>query len=305
MDHRRILITGASGLLGHAIADRLTKETEVVRLGHRQVGAEERSLDLTEPGALEELGREDWDAVVHCAAYRSPDYCEMHREAAWELNAMVPARLAALARRRGARMLHISTDYVFPGTHPPYREDDPCQPVNYYGETKVAAERGVAAADPGAVILRIGALYATPAGVAGSPMLEEAVRAVFAPRPVELDNRIMRYPLFVEDVAEVVRFFLERDEEAGVVHVGAQMGVTRYGWACLVARFLEAETDALRPSSRDLSRSAVRPVDVRLVVDRLCSLGAPVPRDGDKVLPFVLDRSRDWVRQIAEGARLD
>lgn len=304
MQYRRILVTGASGLLGRAVATRLAEEGAVLRLGHRQAGEGAYALDLTGPDAFAQLESMEWDAVVHCAAYRSPDFCEEHRDAARLLNALVPARLATLARRRGARLIHISTDYVFPGTHPPYHEDDACGPVNYYGETKLEAERGVAATAPGAVILRIGALYGRPTRVAGSPMLEEALRAIYSPRKAELDDRIMRYPLFTGDVAEVVRFLLEQPAVTGVIHVGAQMGVTRYRWTRFVADCLGVTGATLEPASRDLSRSAKRPLDACLAVDRLRALGGPLPRDADKVLPWLLAECRGWVEAVAASAAL-
>jgi dTDP-4-dehydrorhamnose reductase len=300
MRRATILITGASGLLGYAMWNRLRAGAEVVPLGNLHAGPDIRPLDLADPGALAVLEDASWNAVIHCAAYRRPDYCEQHRAAAWWLNAVVPARLAAVARRRGARMIHVSTDYVFPGTHPPYREHDACRPVNYYGETKLEAERGVAEAHPGAVILRIGALYGVPGTRVGSPLLEEAVRAVWAPAPVELDDRIMRYPLFVGDVAEVAAFLLGREEVSGVVHCGAPLGVTRYGWAGLVARCLGVEAGGWLPSLRDSTRSAVRPLNSQLAVDRLRALGGPLPRGADAVLPEVIALCPDWIRALRD-----
>jgi dTDP-4-dehydrorhamnose reductase len=297
---QNILVTGASGLLGYGLTNRLRTDAEVLPLGCHHPAADMRALDLTEPGALAVLEGLRWDALVHCAAFRSPDYCEQHRGASRLLNAMVPARLADLAHRRGARMIHVSTDYVFPGEQPPYREGDPCRPVNYYGETKLEAEGGVAAACPGAVILRIGALYGEPCVQMGSPLLEEALRALWAQRSVELDNRIMRYPLFVGDVADVVAFLLGRDDISGVIHCGAPFGVTRFGWAEFVARCLGIQSAGLVPSVRLNTQSAPRPVNSCLAVDRLRALGGPLPRGADVVLPGVLVRCGDWISSLRE-----
>lgn len=293
-----ILVTGASGLLGYALTNRLRRDADVLPLGFLHAAPETRALDLTKPEALAALEDLRWDALVHCAAFRSPDYCEQHREAARHLNAIVPARLAELARRRGARMIHVSTDYVFPGTQPPYREDDPCGPVNHYGVTKREGECGVAAAYPDAVILRIGALYGAPDVHMGSPLLEEALRALWAPPPVEVDDRVMRYPLFVGDVAEVVAFLLERESAAGVVHCGAPLGVTRLGWARLVAGCLGVGSAGLVPAVNRSATSALRPLNSQLAVDRLRAMGGPLPRGADGVLPGVLAGCGDWIRSL-------
>jgi dTDP-4-dehydrorhamnose reductase len=298
MRYQNILVTGASGLLGSALVNRFRAEADVIPLGGHHAAPGTRALDLADPGALAVLEGLRWDALVHCAAFRSPDYCEQHRASARQLNAIVPARLADLARRRGARMIHVSTDYVFLGTQPPYHEDDPCQPVNYYGETKREAECGVAAAYPGAVILRIGALYAAPDVQMGSPLVEEALRALWAPPPVEVDDRIMRYPLFVEDVADVAAFLLGREDIAGVIHCGAPFGVTRLGWARFVAQCLGIGSAGLVPAAHRSAQSALRPVDSRLAVDRLRALGGPLPRGADLVLPGVLAGCGDWIRSL-------
>jgi dTDP-4-dehydrorhamnose reductase len=286
---RNVLVSGASGLLGSAVVQRLARVTGVLPLAHAHPHAGMRCVDLTDPSALARLGDEPWDAVVHCAAYRSPDFCEQVREAAHVLNAVAPAQLAALAAARGARMIHISTDYVFPGTQAPYREDDPCAPVNYYGQTKLEAEQAVARQHPAAVILRIGALYADPAAGVPAPLLEEGLAAACAQQTVELDNRIVRYPVLNADVAEVIGFLLEGDY-AGVLHAGAETPVTRYGWTRMIAGYLGRDTSHLRPTDRDLARPAPRPVDTGLAVERLRGLGGPLPRNCEQVLPAILAR---------------
>ena len=126
-------------------------------------------------------------------------------------------------------------------------------------------------------------------------MIEEGIEAVLDGRSIGQDHVLKRYPLHVDDVVEVIRFLLERREIAGVVHAGTQYGVTRYEWALLIGRQLGARTGHVRSALVDVSRKAPRPPDARLSVERLRELGGPVPRDCDKVLPEVLERSRGWI----------
>ncbi len=285
------MVTGASGLLGTAVVAALRPHADVFPVAGHHAREGMRALDLADPCQLAALADEPWDALVHCAAFRSPDFCEQNRAAAVRLNAEVPVDLARLARRRRARMVHISTDYVFPGTQPPYREDSPREAVNLYGQTKIDAERGIEGEYPAAGILRIGALYGVPTPAVGSPMLQEALDAVCATGVQELDDRIVRCPSLVDDVAQTIRFLLEADV-SGIVHASAQSAYTRYAWTKLVAAAL-GESDAhLRPTDRDLSRPARRPVDSRLSVERLCALGGPVPRNAEEVLPGLAARLR-------------
>jgi S-adenosylmethionine synthetase len=285
----KILVTGASGLLGTAVTACLAPAATVIGVAHRHAGPGLRALDFTVPAAFDRLAAEDWNAVVHCAAFRSPDFCEEDREAARRLNAEAPARIAELAAARRARMIHISTDYVFDGTHPPYRETDPCAPVNYYGLTKWEAEQAVTRIYPAAVILRIGALYGAPPAPAASPMLDEALVAVCTTADVELDDRIVRCPSYTDDIAAVIRFLLALDC-AGVLHASAAQSVTRHAWTRLIAGLLGRDTGHLHPAERDLARPARRPVNPRLAVDRLKVLGGPIPRDCGDVLPLLLAR---------------
>lgn len=291
MPYRRVMVTGASGLLGTALVRALRADVEVLAVAGRHPREAMRAADLADPAQVAALGDEPWDALVHCAAFRSPDYCEQHRAEAMRLNAEVPGELARLARQRGARMVHISTDYVFPGTHPPYGETSPREALNWYGETKIMAEDRVAAEHPGAVILRIGALYGVPTPDVRSPMLEEALDALYAAGEQELDDRIVRHPSLVDDVARTICFLL-RSGRSGVVHANAEEAVTRYAWTQLVAAALGRSAAHLRRTDRDLSRPARRPVDAGLAVERLREWGGPVPRPASRVLPELADRIR-------------
>jgi dTDP-4-dehydrorhamnose reductase len=286
---KRVVVTGGSGLLGTAVVAELARHTAVLALGHRAPFPGVRLVDLTSPAALRALEAEAWDGLVNCAAYRSPDFCEQDREAARRLNADLPAALAALAAARGARLVHISTDYVFPGTRPPYREEDPCEPVNYYGETKRLAEEAVLQRHPAALVLRIPALYGEPPAPLTAPLVEEGLAAARAAGPVEQDDVIVRFPTNTADVAAVVAFALEQGL-AGRLHASAGQCFTRYAWARWLAELEGRDPAHIRPARHDPSRKARRPRDCQLAVDRLRALGGPVPRDAREWLPGLLAR---------------
>lgn len=283
----RFLVTGASGLLGTAVAHRLGREGTVQPLGHRTPVPGVQPVDLLDPGAIAALGDEPWDALVHCAAYRSPDFCDREPELARRLNAEVPGELAALAARRGAAMVHISTDYVFDGAHAPYGESSPTGPVNVYGATKLAGEHNVLAAYPAAAVLRIPALYGAPPPPLRSPLFEDALQAATAPAPKPQDDSIARYPTHVEDLAEVVAFLL-RERVAGVVHASAPERTTRYAWARTLAACIGADPDRIPRLDHDPERLAVRPLDTQLLCARLAALGGPLPRGYSFWLPPML-----------------
>lgn len=135
----RILVTGASGQLGYDV------ERELERRGIEHLGTSSRELDITDRAAVEHLMQSYRpDAVVHCAAYTKVDLAEDEPERCWAVNADGTRNLAAACRKTGAKLLYISTDYVFPGTgERSYETGDPTGPVNTYGRSKLAGELAV------------------------------------------------------------------------------------------------------------------------------------------------------------------
>lgn len=285
--HAKVLITGASGLLGTAIVEKLSTVCQAIPLCHRQVFPGMIETDLLDAAAVRRLDRLEWDAVVNCAAYRSPDVCERERERAHRLNVRMPHELARLAAARGAAMVHVSTDYVFPGVSPPYAEDDAPAPVNYYGQTKAEAEACVREAHPAAVVMRIPALYGNPPPPLVSTLVQEGIDAVLGGEPRELDNVTVRRPTLTDDVAVAVAALLEVGF-SGTIHVSAGEATTRYEWARAVARLLGRDAGHLRPGPTGVGSVARRPVDSHLSTRRLAGLGIAVPRDFSEVLPSLL-----------------
>jgi S-adenosylmethionine synthetase len=280
-----VLLTGASGLLGSAVSERLTREgIRVLGLCNRQAGPGLVPVDLLRTESARDVERLEWNAAVNCAAFRSPDYCETHRDEARELNVRVPEWLARLAAVRKAPFIQISTDYVFPGTRPLYTEASPVEPVNFYGQTKVEAEAAVLAAHDGALVMRIPALYGPFRPPVFSPLLQEGIEAALGADSLTLDDVTVRYPTAVADVAEVIARAIPR-RLTGLLHVSAGEAATRYAWACRIARWLGRDTARLRPGPAASDRPAKRPADCHLSTGRLESLGLPVPRPFSAVLP--------------------
>lgn len=135
----RVLVTGVSGQLGYDVARVLTQR------GIEYRGTSSKGLDITDRAAVEHLMQSYRpDALIHCAAYTKVDLAEDEPERCWAVNADGTRNLAAACREIGAKMLYISTDYVFPGTGEQFRRtDDPVSPVNTYGRSKLAGELAV------------------------------------------------------------------------------------------------------------------------------------------------------------------
>lgn len=129
MTEPRVLVTGAGGQLGRALRAFLPRADYRSR----------RELDVTDEVAVERA-LEGTEIVVHAAAMTNVDVCEARPDEAWAVNERGTQNIATAAHAGGAKVIHLSTDYVFPGDDPPYEEDDETRPVNVYGRTKDAAE---------------------------------------------------------------------------------------------------------------------------------------------------------------------
>lgn len=138
MSKKRIVIVGSGGRLGAALARQCSGKHEVATFNH----AEMDLGDQAHVGQL--LSPLRFDLLINCAALTNVDYCESHRDEARRVNADAPQLLAEICRSNGARLIHISTDYVFGGNHrTPYSEDDEARPTSVYGESKLAGENHV------------------------------------------------------------------------------------------------------------------------------------------------------------------
>ena len=173
MRRPRILLTGAQGQVGHALARLLPRNGEVIAL-------DRAALDLADADAIVAAVRAAApDLIINAGAYTAVDAAEQERAVAFAVNAQAPQVLAEEAKRLGALLIHYSTDYVFDGAaRAPYTEDAPVAPLNVYGESKLEGERAIAASGAHALTLRTSWVY----GLRGRNFLL-TIRRLAAQRP--------------------------------------------------------------------------------------------------------------------------
>ena len=209
LSQSRILITGANGMLAADVIDAL-----------RAAGAAD--VTLTDRDELDILDAEAVTAavaeaslVINCAAYTAVDAAEENEPTAFAINATGPAHLAAACAASGARLVHISTDYVFAGdATEPYAEDAPMAPAGAYGRTKAAGETAVRASGADALIVRTAYLYGR-----GGPCFPKTIaRAGKARGALSVVNDQIGQPTWTRDVAAFIVRLLEADAPAGTYH---------------------------------------------------------------------------------------
>ncbi|PTX97954.1 SDR family oxidoreductase [Opitutus sp. ER46] len=281
----RIFITGASGLLGAALA------AAAARAGHRVIGTRNRgcervpgvavlhALDAADEGAMHAaLTAEPVDAIVNCAAVSSPPDCERDPAGSRVINVELPRRLAAFAAERGVRLVHVSSEQVFDGDgREPYAPGDAVAPRNVYGRQKVEAEQAVAElTQDGAAIVRPPLLVGD--SLSGTRSLHEQLLAAWAAGQVpRLFTDEYRQPCGIGNLADVLLALTVRRDLGGVFHWAGRDLVSRYELAERIrVRFgLPAERAPLAPVTRAEvpAVAAVRPqylaLDVTALEERL------------------------------------
>src|SRR5437763_7468129 len=146
----KIVILGARGRLGAALMREYRDKFEVVGFNHAQ-------LDLAKPQEIHaKIDKLDFDVLINAAAFTNVDLCETEREQAFQINADAPRLLAEVCRDKNAKLIHISTDYVFDGEkREPYTEEDEARPISVYGASKREGERLALEANDRALVLRV------------------------------------------------------------------------------------------------------------------------------------------------------
>lgn len=265
---KRILICGSNGLFGQRLALMLSSQTEYEVLNtsrKRSFVFDDRlfdytQLDITKKGDVKSLVSSFHPTtIINAAAAADVDWCELHREDAWKINVVGVEHLIEAARKVGARLIHISTDYIFDGTHGPYSEDDKPNPISYYGKSKLASENAVRIAGIPYTIFRTIVLYGTGIGLRDN-FPTWVVKNLRACRTIRCSEDQFSNPTHVNDLAfaAVKGFELNRD---GMYHICGSERVSRFQFAVRTAELFGLDTGLIqRVKSSDLTQTAPRPL---------------------------------------------
>ncbi|KAM9347971.1 methionine adenosyltransferase 2 subunit beta isoform 2-T2 [Symphorus nematophorus] len=270
----RVLVTGATGLLGRAVCREFQNGGwSVIGTGYKRARPRLLRCDLTDEDAVKGLLQEHKpDVIIHCAGERRPDVVERHTEAAVNLNVHATGTLAKEAAACGALFVYISTDYVFDGRNPPYGEDDCPNPLNVYGRSKLEGERETLRHYPGAVVLRVPVLFGEVESVSESAVTSLWLK-VEASESCTLDHCQQRFPTDTRDVAAVCRKLSERARQdpsiRGVFHFSGKEQMTKYEMAVAMAQAFNLPSNHLIPLTEQPAASAPRPINSQLNCSRL------------------------------------
>lgn len=278
----RLLITGAGGMLGinlclqqapHHTITALTLNTPL-----RGVEFDSYPIDITDyPRLLNLLEKVRPDAIVHCAAMAEVDGCENQPEKARMVNCEAPGRLAEWCSKQSVRLVHISTDAVFDGVKGNYIEADTPNPLSVYAQTKLDAERNVAAVHPQAIIARVNFYGFSPSGKRS--LAEFFLNSLRSGSTVHGFDDVYFCPLYVGHLAETIMAMLER-ELFGLFHVVSPGMLTKFEFGRKIANQFHLSADLIKPISvKESGLIAQRPENLTLRIDKLINALGTTPAD--------------------------
>ncbi len=273
---KKIVVTGASGVLGMAVVlEARARGLEVTGLYHSTPiaipGVRTLALDLTNEIAVSNFfASAKPDLTVHAAAEVRVDWCEDHPQETARVNVDAAALVADAAARVGAKLLHVSTDSVFDGGGQDYKESSPTNPVNVYASSKVRAEGEVTRLCPAAVIVRTN--FYGWGGRRKLGLIDWILQELSNDRAVPGFADVVFCPLLVNDVAIALLDLLTFDV-AGIFHVVGREAVSKYEFARRVAETFGFSPELVRKSSIDeASLRAPRPKNTLLDVSKVTVL---------------------------------
>jgi dTDP-4-dehydrorhamnose reductase len=294
---RPILVTGASGFVGERIVRRLAAAGEKVIGTYYShpldvPGAEMTRIDLSDLRAAEKVIKTTQPrAVLHCAALTNVAECEKDPDAAQRDNATASRSLATACSKWliDVPVVSMSTDLVFDGEKPPYKEEDPARPLSVYGQSKLAAEGPILGLRLGAVV-RTSLIYGPPGTHHGS-FLDWMRGSFLDGKSLNLFEDEVRTPLFVDDLIEALLAFAGAPAK-GVWHAGGPERLSRYQMGQAVcAAFGFSPSLAVASRLTESTYGAPRPRDVSLDSSRFWSRLGITPRRFDEALQVIAGKT--------------
>ena len=276
---KRILLTGANGLLGQKLVDLLTTQPDVdviatargnSRLPNAAAHYRYEPLDVTRPEEVDRLLAEvKPHAVIHTAAMTNVDQCEGEREACWEMNVQAVQYLADACRRHDAFLLHLSTDFIFDGLNGPYDEEAIALPVSHYGESKLAAERVLQRTDSLRwAIARTVLVYGIAHDMSRSNIILWVKKSLEDGKTIQVVNDQWRTPTLAEDLA-LGCWLIAQQEAPGIFNISGKDFLTPHEMAIQTANFFGLDASLIKlADSSTFTQPAKRPPRTGFTLDK-------------------------------------
>ena len=205
----KIVILGGGGRLGAALMREYREKYDLAGFNHAQ-------LDLANLDDVRgKLGAMNFDVLINAAAFTNVDACETERDRAFLINAEAPGVLAEICNEKDAKLIHFSTDYVFDGEkRAPYIEEDQANPISAYGESKLAGEKNVLAAEDGHLVVRVSWVF----GPDRPSFIDAMIKRAQQDEKIDAISDKFSTPTYTHDIAHMLPQFFDRGVAGGILH---------------------------------------------------------------------------------------
>ncbi len=264
----RILVTGANGLLGQKLSAILDKDSEVELIATARSPLSLKlkngtfaQLDITnEEQVAKVISTHRPDVVINTAAMTQVDQCENDREQCWLANATAVQFLVSAVEKNHSKLIHVSTDFIFDGTEGPLDEDAEPHPVNYYGESKLAAEKIIQQSKCQWAIVRTVLVYGITTDLSRSNIVLWVKKSLEGGKTINVVNDQYRTPTLAEDLATGCMLVAKRQAE-GIFHISGREMMTPYDIAMETADYFGLDKNLIKATdSSTFKQPAARPL---------------------------------------------
>lgn len=292
----KILLTGANGLLGQKLVELIVAKGEHQLIAtarganrlplHR--GFSYVAMDITSPHQVHEtLATHQPDVVINTAAMTNVDQCELEREAGWNANVNSVQYLVEACETNGCFLLHLSTDFIFDGTEGPLTEEAEPNPVNYYGEGKLAAEKIISSSNLKWAIARTVLVYGVVADMSRSNIILWVKNSLENSKPIKVVNDQWRTPTLAEDLA-MGCYLIATKKAEGFFNISGKDMLTPYDMAIKVRDYFNLDGSLIsKADSSTFTQPAKRPPKTGFVIDKAIKELGYAPHSFDEGIEIV------------------
>ena len=267
---KKILITGSSGLLGSKIVKQAGKHFKVTpTYKTKPLFLNSVEMNITdERETLRVFSKFRPDIVVHTAGETNVDRCEMDKEYAWKVNVEGTRNVVRGCSRVGAKIMYVSTDYIFDGEKGLYTEEDDPNPISHYGSTKLEGEKYVAGIGRNYVIVRTSVLYGWHPWKLN--FAKWVIKSLSEAKQISVVNDHYNSPTLADNLAEVMLEIINRDLK-GLYHTAGSERINRFEFALRIAETFDLDSSLIKPIKMSELKAwvAKRPRDSSLCVNKI------------------------------------
>lgn len=277
-----ILVTGSTGQLGSDVVKELLKR------GYSTLSPNRSELNLcSEDNIRNYILNSNCEAIVHCAAYTQVDKAEDEKDLCIKINATATKHIAKCAKILDIPMIYISTDYVFDGTKDgEYTENDETNPINIYGESKLAGEKYVQEILDKYYIVRTSWVF----NINGKNFIETMLRLSKANNQLSIVNDQIGSPTYTKDLSRLLVDMLETSKY-GLYHATNEGYCSWYEFADTIFKLANINIDIKAINSNEYASRAKRPMNSKLSKDKLIEYGfKPLPHWEDALKDYLIRR---------------